>query len=231
MFDIGGSLAAARKDQGLTPSDVERLTLLRGRYLAALERNEFDELPGRAYARAFLRTYAHTLGLDADRFVGEFDACHPELEAEPRAVIRPRRTFRLRPGALVGAVVLASFAGAIAWSAFSSPPKLAPEVNPSAAKAQPTHMHVALALTPSKPAAPHHVALVIRAKSGPCWLLVRRGGPTGVVLFEGTLAPGKSMHFAPRVWVRLGAPWNVDVQRGAHIVRGLPTTTPVNITA
>jgi hypothetical protein len=39
------------------------------------------------------------------------------------------------------------------------------------------------------------------------------------------------MHFAPRVWVRLGAPWNVDVQRGAHVVRGLPATTPVNITA
>jgi hypothetical protein len=73
--------------------------------------------------------------------------------------------------------------------------------------------------------------LVIRAMTGPWWLLVRRGGATGTVLFEGTLEEGKTMRFVPRVWVRLGAPWNVAVQRGAHVVGGLATTTPVNITA
>ena len=74
-------------------------------------------------------------------------------------------------------------------------------------------------------------ALVIRATNGPCWLLVRRGGPAGAVLFEGTLEQGKAMHFVPRVWVRLGAPWNVAVHRGAHVVTGLPATVPVNLTA
>lgn len=232
MFDIGGNLAAARKGQGLRPSDVERATLLRGRYLAALERNEFDALPGRAYARAFLRTYADTLGLDADRFVDEFDSRYPEPEpGPPPAVIRPRRTFRVRPGFVLGGIVLASCAVAVAWSAFSSPPKLAPSVHPPAARAAAPRTHVALAPTPAKTIASKHAALVIRAKTGPCWLLVRRGGPAGIVLFEGTLEPGKAMHFVPRVWVRLGAPGNVDVQRGAHVVRGLPATTPVNITA
>lgn len=232
MFDIGGNLAAARKGQGLKPSDVERLTLLRGRYLAALERNEFDALPGRVYARAFLRTYAETLGLDADRFVHEFDTRYPEpAPGPPPPMIRPRRALRVRPGFVLGGVVLAVCAGAVAWSALSSSPKLAPNVHPPAAGAQRAHARVALALTPSKPIAPRHAALVIRAKTGPCWLLVRRGGPAGIVLFEGTLEPGKAMHFAPRVWVRLGAPWNVDVQRGAHVVRGLPASTPVNITA
>lgn len=233
MFDIGGNLAAARKGQGLRPSDVERLTLLRGRYLAALERNEFDALPGRAYARAFLRTYADTLGLDADYFVDEFDVRYPEPEPQPpSAMIRRRHTLRVRPGFVLGGIVVAAFAVAVAWSAFSPGPKLAPNVHPPAAKPDQTHTHVALALTPAKPATtPRHAALVIRAKSGACWLLVRRGGPAGIVLFEGTLAPGQAMHFVPRVWVRLGAPGNVDVQRGAHVVRGLPATTPVNITA
>jgi hypothetical protein len=232
LFDIGGNLAAARKGQGLGPSDVERLTLLRGRYLAALEHNEFEALPGRVYARAFLRTYADALGLDADRFVDEFDARYPEPELEPPpAVIRPRRTFRVRPGFALGGIVLAACGGAIAWNALSSPPKLTPIVHPPAAKAASSRAHLKPASRPPKPVAPQHAALVIRAKAGPCWLLVRRGGPAGIVLFEGTLETGKSMHFAPRVWVRLGAPWNVDVQRGAHVVRGLPATTPVNITA
>ena len=232
MFDIGGSLAAARKGQGLGPADVERATLLRGRYLAALERNEFDALPGRAYARAFLRTYADALGLDADRFVDEFDARYPEPEpGPPPAVLRPRRTFRVPPGFVFGGIVLAACSGAVAWSALSSSPKLAPSVHPPAAKAAPAHTHVALASTAPTPVSPQQAALVIRARTGPCWLLVRRGGPAGMVLFEGTLAQGKAMHFVPRVWMRLGAPWNVDVQRGAHVVRDLPATTPVNITA
>jgi cytoskeleton protein RodZ len=230
LFEIGGSLAAARKGQGLTPTDAERLTCLRGKYLAALETDDFDALPGRVYARAFLRTYADALGLDADRFVEEFDSRFPESEEEPPpAMIRPRRPFRLRPRLVVPLAVAAAFIAAVAWSSVSSSPKLAPSVRPPAARAAQAHPRAALALPPKPP--PRHFPLVIHATSGPCWLLVRRGGSTGPVLYEGTLEPGKTMHFAARVWVRLGAPWNVAVHRGAHVVTGLPASTPVNITA
>jgi cytoskeleton protein RodZ len=231
LFDIGASLAAARKGQRLTLSDAERLTCLRGRYLVALENDEFEILPGRVYARAFLRTYAAALGLDANRFVEEFDDRFPEPEAEPPAsVIRPRRTVRWRPRVVVPAVGLAAFVGVLVWSALSPGSKLAPNVRPPSAKAGPTHPRVALEL-PAPAPPPHPAALVIHAARGPCWLLVRRGGPSGAVLFEGTIEAGRTMHFVPRVWVRLGAPWNVAVHRGAHVVTGLPTSTPVNITA
>jgi hypothetical protein len=231
LFEIGGSLAAARKGQGLTPTDAERLTVLRGRYLAALESDDFDALPGRVYARAFLRTYADALGLDADRFVEEFDSRFPESDEEPAlAMIRPRRTFRLRPRLVVPLVASAAFVAAVAWSSVSSSPKLRPAVPPPAARAAETRPRAALALTP-KPPPPRHYPLVIHATNGPCWLLVRRGGSTGALLYEGTLEAGKTMQFVPRVWVRLGAPWNVAVHRGTHVVTGLPASTPVNITA
>ena len=58
------------------------------------------------------------------------------------------------------------------------------------------------------------------------WLLVRRGSPSGSVLFEGTLEQGHTMRFAPRVWVRLGAPWNVAIKRGAHVVTENTTLKP-----
>jgi cytoskeletal protein RodZ len=98
LFDIGASLTAAREAQGLVLADAERLTCLRERYLLALEEDRFEALPGHAYARAFLRSYADVLSLDADRFVAEFDQRFPEHAAESAAPLfgghQPRRAGR-----------------------------------------------------------------------------------------------------------------------------------------
>jgi cytoskeletal protein RodZ len=92
LFDIGASLTAARESQGLVLADAERLTRLRERYLRALEEDRFDVLPGRAYARAFLRSYADALSLDADRFVAEFDQRFPQPDEDST-----RPVFGTRP--------------------------------------------------------------------------------------------------------------------------------------
>jgi cytoskeleton protein RodZ len=68
---LGTSLAAARLALGLELRDAERDTRIRARYLAALEEEDFDALPGEAYAAGFLRTYSAYLGLDGDEYVGE----------------------------------------------------------------------------------------------------------------------------------------------------------------
>jgi cytoskeletal protein RodZ len=68
---LGPSLAAARLAHGLELRDAERDTRIRTRYLAALEEEDFDAMPGEAYAAGFLRTYADYLGLDADAYVQE----------------------------------------------------------------------------------------------------------------------------------------------------------------
>jgi cytoskeleton protein RodZ len=90
VFDIGASLAAARETRGLSLADAERLTCVRGKYLAALEAGNFDALPGRTYARAFLRTYASALGLEPDRFVAAFEEIVPEPLDESIVVGTPR---------------------------------------------------------------------------------------------------------------------------------------------
>lgn len=230
MFDIGASLAAARETRGYSLADAERLTNVRGKYLAALERADFDALPGRTYARAFLRTYASALGLEADRFVAAFEEMVPEDEDDQIVVGTPYRRRLVRPvhvGALaaVGLVV-----GVAAWGASSHNAKtLAPP--PAAAapiRARPTRAKVtktAARVSPAKPA-----ALVIRATRGDCWLQIRHGGPTGNVVYEGTLHSGSTMRFAsPSLWVRFGAPGNVDVTRGGKGVAGLAGTSPVDI--
>ena len=59
-------LLAARERKGVDLYRAERDTKIRARYLAALERGDYRELPGSVYTKGFLRNYALYLGLDPD---------------------------------------------------------------------------------------------------------------------------------------------------------------------
>jgi hypothetical protein len=69
---IGGILREARNRRKLDLSEVEGAIKIRMRYLLAMENEEWDVLPGGAYTRGFLRTYASYLGLDGDRIAEDF---------------------------------------------------------------------------------------------------------------------------------------------------------------
>ena len=69
MFEIGGSLREARLKRNLTPADVQKAIRIRDRYLQALEEERWELLPGDAYVKGFLRTYADYLGLDGNLYV------------------------------------------------------------------------------------------------------------------------------------------------------------------
>src|SRR2546430_1999565 len=118
MFEIGSSLRAARMRQELELSQAEHDTRIRAKYLRALEDERFDVLPGPAYTKGFLRTYADYLGLDAQPFVDEYNTRFAPKEEEaappPQLRIRHRRGFALAPWLLVVAVLAASIA-VLAW--------------------------------------------------------------------------------------------------------------------
>ena len=59
-------LYAARERKGVDLYRAERDTKIRARYLGALERGDYKELPGAVYTKGFLRNYALYLGLDPD---------------------------------------------------------------------------------------------------------------------------------------------------------------------
>lgn len=206
------------------------MTCMRVRHLEALEDDRFDELPGRAYAKAFLRSYATALGLDADRFAAEFDEQVPEPE-EVRDVVEPppprfsRVPLRAAPGVAVIAI-----ATLLVWGAWSNDhvrggSPVTPPAAESAAAAPVVHHVKAATKTVRAPE-----VLVVRAVGGPCWVQARRGGPSGAILAERTLPAGAVLRLSARhVWLRLGAPWNVRVQRGAHTVALAPGTRPVDV--
>jgi hypothetical protein len=61
-------------------------------------------------------------------------------------------------------------------------------------------------------------------------VLARSGGSSGAILAEKTLEPGQTLRLHQQhVWLRLGAPGNVKVSRGARTLHGLPAAEPVDV--
>jgi hypothetical protein len=69
---IGPTLRDARNRRKLDLPEVEDAIKIRVRYLQAIENEEWDALPGGAYTRGFIRTYASYLGLDGDRLADDY---------------------------------------------------------------------------------------------------------------------------------------------------------------
>lgn len=115
FLGLGERLSEARLSRGLDLRDVERETRIRVRYLAALEQERFEALPGDAYARAFLRTYAAYLSLDADACVDDLRRRRgePDEPIVPTPVARPSRRPRL-PALVAAAAIAATVGGTVA---------------------------------------------------------------------------------------------------------------------
>ena len=72
MPEIGETLREARMRRRIDMTEVETATKIRGKYLRALENEEWDLLPGPTFVKSFLRTYAEYLDLDARLLVEEY---------------------------------------------------------------------------------------------------------------------------------------------------------------
>jgi transcriptional regulator with XRE-family HTH domain len=204
MFEIGSSLREARMRRGLELSQVERDTRIRPRYLMALEEEQFDVLPGPAYTRGFLRTYADYLGLDAQRFIDEYNSRFaPEEEPAGAAPVRIQRPRRLTRWLVV--VPIALILALIGWQATRGSP------HHTTAPPPPTTTQIVKHLKVTPPSKPKIARLSLVASRGRCWVEVRRFSATGPIVFLRTLEQGETTRVnGVRLWVRFGAPWNVD---------------------
>ena len=76
---------------GLDFDELEERTKIRAKYLRALEDERFDQLPGHAYVKGFLRTYADSLGLDGQLYVDEYNSRYVAGEDEAPLRAAPPR--------------------------------------------------------------------------------------------------------------------------------------------
>ena len=226
MFQIGSSLREARIHRGLDLRDAERATRIRATYLAALEDERFHALPADAYAIAFLRTYAEFLGLDSELYVAELHSRMVAEEPPPPPPARRRPSLPSIGPPVPGMVAL----GAIALATIVLAWRLDAGDNGQRMPLSPPAVPISTATT-EQPGQPRRnrsrlARLVIMAARGESWLSVRAGSRDGAVLYEGMLAEGTSLRFArKRLWVRMGAPWNLRAELNGKIVRHLPPNT------
>src|SRR6184192_2955204 len=91
MFEIGSSLREARLRRGLDFPEIEQSTKIRGKYLRALEDEQFDLLPAQTYVKGFLRSYAEFLGLDGQLYVDEYNSRNVVDSFDDMPQRRPQR--------------------------------------------------------------------------------------------------------------------------------------------
>jgi cytoskeletal protein RodZ len=106
-------LVAARERKGVDLVRAERDTKIRVRYLSALERGDYRDLPGAVYTKGFLRNYAIYLALDPEDVLRQWrrergDQVGPEPQiVPPKALEEPSRPLKFSPSVVVAALLTA----------------------------------------------------------------------------------------------------------------------------
>jgi cytoskeletal protein RodZ len=129
-------LYAARERKGVDLYRAERDTKIRARYLGALERGDYKELPGAVYTKGFLRNYALYLGLDPDEILSQWrrERGDPKegtpVIAVPRPIAAPRQGLTFSPSLVVVAlltIVVLAFGAYLGVQVlrFAKPPTIA----------------------------------------------------------------------------------------------------------
>jgi Helix-turn-helix domain len=210
VFEIGNSLREARLRQGLDFSEIEQSTKIRGKYLRALEDEQFEVLPAQTYVKGFLRSYADYLGLDGQLYVDEFNSRYVRGELEEEEEQRAFKPQVVRPGrggAFQNRAVLITLAAIASLTVF---------VFTAWMWGGPGNENPVIAGPPKAPkkAPPKPVAkLVASGINGGAYVVVYRGSRNGKPIYEGTLENGRRHGFVGRrLWVYVFAPANLRLK-------------------
>ncbi|HET7857179.1 MAG TPA: helix-turn-helix domain-containing protein [Gaiellaceae bacterium] len=217
MFEIGNSLREARLRQDLDFPQIEQATKIRGKYLRALEEEQFDVLPAPTYVKGFLRSYAEFLGLDGQLYVDEFNSRYVRGEVEDEQPLQARAgpSFRRRPASMeknalllaIGAIGALTALVFVAWRFGADEPPNVPLPENTVQTKQAKRPVV-------KPA-----RVGLKAVNGNVWLQVRRGSSAGRLIEAGTLEQGGSrLYVAPRLWIAVRAPANLRLRLNGKTV-------------
>lgn len=70
---FGEHLKREREMRGVSIEEIAAATRINTRYLEAIEKERWDQLPGGVFNRGFIRSIARFLGMDEDSLVAEYD--------------------------------------------------------------------------------------------------------------------------------------------------------------
>ena len=244
MGSFGERLQREREMRGITLEEIADSTKIGTRSLRALEREDFDKLPGGIFNKGFVRAYARYLGIDEEQAVADFLAAAGEPEQPlPSPVPKARPMASGSAGRSWAAVLaLAALAGGgfAAWKykvgpfagrALQSEPVSAPPVSQPLSTAAPvpadrtassTSAHGSTPGSDSAGASPatgEGFVVLVRAKED-SWISISADDR---LVMEGTLltAETKEVRARKRVVLKLGNAAGVEVSYNNQAVTSL----------
>ncbi|HWQ89624.1 MAG TPA: RodZ domain-containing protein [Desulfitobacteriaceae bacterium] len=194
MAGEGEKLRLARENKTWSLTEAEEVTKIRARYLEALESEEYNIIPGMAYVKGFLRTYARHLDLDPEEILALYKSSRI---SENKPILKvPQYTAHLRPWwrrptmAVVMALLVIILVVAIAhWSPHSQTAvTYTPAPLPSSPAGNAADSSDQESTAAKSPADSYSDGLIVQLEFNQnCWLLVKADGK---VALEGEYSMG-----------------------------------------
>ncbi|WP_175638910.1 helix-turn-helix domain-containing protein [Metabacillus schmidteae] len=72
MSELGNRLKQAREEKKMSLDELQEITKIQKRYLIGLEEGNYSMMPGKFYARAFMKQYAEAVDLDPEMLFEEY---------------------------------------------------------------------------------------------------------------------------------------------------------------
>ena len=239
-MSIGDTLAEARRQTGLTITQVSRQTRIRESIIRAIEQGDFSACGGDFYARGHIRSIAAAVGVDPVPLIREYDEEHGPPGAmrasqifEPATPIKIREPRNLHLGWVLAVAVLA-LAG---FGAYHFYPKHT-STDPTASATVGLHSRTTptvKASTASKPATqkkpgPPEAVIVLTAAQD-CW--VGLNSTTGRTLYQGLVLAGstKTWNEKDQVSLTIGNPPGITLTvngKTQHLTKGQVARLSIN---
>jgi cytoskeletal protein RodZ len=218
---IGDTLAEARRQAGLTITQVSQQTRIRESIVPAIEQGDFSPCGGDFYARGHIRSIAEVVGVDPVPLIREYDAEHPPGSMRASQIFEPATPIKIRePRNLhLGRVLAVALLAVIGFGAYHV---VSTRGTHNSATPAATIRPVATAKpkVTTKPvthnAPPKNEAVVKLTATSDCW--VGFNSPSGQSLYQGTVAAGQSMTWdlKHRASMVIGNPPGVKVTVNGH---------------
>ncbi len=219
-MSIGDALADARRQAGLTITQVSQRTCIRETIIRGMEHDDFSACGGDFYARGHIRSVARAVGADDEELIREYDAVHGAPQAiraadvfEPATPIRIKE--RRRPNwSLAMVLVLAVIAGYGIYRVVDSTTSHPARTQASSGQltprhhTQPTRVSSTPPATPAPPAASQSVTISLTAIQD-CWVEFTK--PDGRFLSQAYVVGGnsKTWTFSRAVRMDIGNPGGI----------------------
>jgi hypothetical protein len=242
---IGDTLAEARRQAGLTVTQVSQRTCIRETIIRGIERGDYSACGGDFYARGHIRSVARAVGADPEPLIREYD----QTQGAPRAisaadVFEPATPIKIkerrRPNWSAAMVLaLAILVGLVVYHVVSSSSSAKPAASSSGSsgaqhlgttthKSSASKHRATASPSPAAPTLTGDVVIRLSATEN-CWVMLTTAG--GKQIYEGVVYAGSSKHWTEKqaVSLMLGNPGGVSLTVNGKNPVPAGSTQPVTL--